>query len=68
MLAQTSYCRCGYRYISNIFESNERNITNKTKVIMPVHLYEIPNLENSNIANKFKLKVINDSAGFGYKI
>ena len=42
----------------------ERNITNKTKVIMPVHLYgNAPNLEEiQNIANKFKLKVINDSA------
>ncbi len=42
----------------------EKNITKKTKVIMPVHLYgNAPNLEKiQNIANKFKLKVINDSA------
>ena len=42
----------------------EKNITKKTKAIMPVHLYGgVPDLESiSKIANSYKLKVIHDTA------
>jgi perosamine synthetase len=48
----------------------EREITKKTKAIMPVHLYGgVPNLnEISKIANKYNLKIVHDSAeGLGSK-
>lgn len=53
-------------------EKLESAITKKTKVILPVHLYGIPNKmdEILKLARKYKLKVVEDSAqahGSSYK-